>query len=113
MVIDPVQAKLNDWLGKVPDYYEVVEAYENYGELKAQIVLVKRQIGKALESLDIEKPRSNEAKKKKDKATAELNDTLADLEARLARVEAQVKRLEYIKTMFNAASYATKIKAGF
>lgn len=102
-----VQNKLDFWLENPPDYHDMHTAYTQYGKLRGKITLLKRQIQKTEEVImeDVEKPRSNEAKKLKINATSEMLDTLSRYEAELAEIESTIKILEFQKTMFNAASY--------
>lgn len=103
--------KLDPWANNPPSYYEMKEAYDSYGKLKAAIKRKERDISRAEESVtaEIDRPRSNEAKKAKLIATATMKDDLAELEAEFAIVESEVKALEFLKTMFQAATYRTKM----
>lgn len=111
--MDVVQERINQWLGEIPDYYHVVDSYDTLGKIKEEIILLKRTIAREIENLDLEKPRSNEAKKRKEEATSHLYDQLAALESQAAALEQRIKKLEYIKSMFSSCTYAARIKAGF
>jgi hypothetical protein len=110
-ITDMLLQKLEPWVNNPPNYYEMKESYDAYGKLRAAIKRKEREIARAEESvtIDNDKPRSNEAKKAKLNATATLKDELAELEAELAIVESEVKALEFLKTMFQAATYRTKM----
>lgn len=103
--------KLEPWINNPPEYITMINTYKAHGRLKAHIRLKKRDIERAEElvTAEIDKPRSNEAKKAKLEATATLKDELAELEAELEIVDAEVKALEFMKTMFNASNYRTRL----
>jgi hypothetical protein len=104
--------KISDWVTHVPDYYDMTSAYAKFGELKAQIIRIKREIERAEEQVAIqnERPRSNQARAERLQATSLLKDTLADAEAEAAVQEALVKSLEYRKAMFASATYSAKLR---
>jgi hypothetical protein len=110
-----LQTKLNVWLLNPPDYYDVTEAYTEYGRLRAAIKRKEREISRAEDiiTIEIDKPRSNEAKVAKLTATATLRDELSELEAEYAIIEAQIKVLEFMKSMFSAATYSTKVRTDY
>lgn len=103
--------KLEPWINNPPEYIVMIETYKQHGRLKSQIRLKKRDIERAEEQVTAEqdKPRSNDAKKAKLEATAKLKDHLAVLEAELEIIESEVKALEFMKTMFNASNYRTRL----
>ncbi len=107
---DALLKKLEPWANNPPDYHEMKRLYDEYGKLKAAIKRKEREITRIEESItaEIDKPRSNEAKQKKLKATADLKDDLAELEAEFAIIESEVKALEFLKTMFQAATFRVK-----
>jgi hypothetical protein len=111
VVESTLQQRLEPWVNNPPDYTVMVETYKSQGRLKAKIRLIKREIERTEDdiSVEVDKPRSNEAKKQKLAATSHLRDELADLEAELELVESDVKALEFMKTMFNAANYRTRL----
>lgn len=110
-----IAKKLEPWINNPPDYYEVIEAYKEMGRINAAIKRKQREISRAEENVtaEIDRPRSNDAKKAKLAATVTLKDELADLEADFAIVEAQVKALEFMKVMFNASNYRTRLAVDF
>jgi len=103
--------KLEPWINNPPEYDVMIETYKKHGRLKANIRLKKRDIERIEEEITskVEKPRSNEAKVEKLNATSTLKDELAVLEAELEIVEAEVKALEFLKVMFNASNYRTRL----
>lgn len=109
-IADTLLEKLEPWANNPPDYEEMNTTYREYGRLRAAIKRKERQISRAEESvtIDNDKPRSNDAKKAKLNATASLKDELSELEAEYAIVEAEVKALEFLKTMFQAATFRVK-----
>lgn len=111
--VDSVLArKLEPWINNPPEYDTMIETYKRQGRLKALIVRKKREIDRTIEELSRThdfKPRSNDAKLIKDNSTSHLRDDLADLEAELEVVESTVKALEFMKTMFNASNYRTRL----
>jgi hypothetical protein len=104
--------KVNEWLENVPDYHDMTECYATLGRLKAEIILLKREIERVEEQVSIEadKPRSNETRSKRLQATAILKDKLADCEANISQWEMHAKSLEFHKSMFASAAYTTKIR---
>lgn len=104
-------ARLEPWINNPPDYFEMREIYTKYGKLKADIRRKQREIDRAEEEVMrmVDRPRSNEAKLMKNNSTSHLRDQLAELEAELAIVESEVKALEFMKTMFNAANFRTRL----
>ncbi len=104
--------KLDPWLRNPPDYYETKQAYMKLGQCKALIKRKEREISRAEELItaEIDRPRSNEAKVAKLKATATMKDELAELEAEFAVVESEVKALEFMKSMFSSAMYRMKMQ---
>jgi midasin (ATPase involved in ribosome maturation) len=106
------RSKLHEWIDNVPDYYDMTKAYQTLGELRAQIIRLKREIERVEEQVSIEeqRPRSNEARSRRLQATSVLKDSLADFEAQTAVQEALVKSLEYRKSMFSSAAYTAKIR---
>lgn len=114
---DTVIAKrLEPWINNPPEYETMIETYKRQGRLKALIVRKKREIERTIEELNRThdfKPRSNDAKLMKDNSTSHLRDELADLEAELEVVEANVKALEFMKTMFNASNYRTRLAESY
>jgi hypothetical protein len=107
---DVLLHKLEPWANNPPDYHEMQRLYKAYGNFKAAIKRKEREITRIEESItaEIDKPRSNEAKQKKLKATVGLKDDLAELEAEFAIIESEVKALEFLKTMFQAATFRVK-----
>ena len=103
--------KLEPWVNNPPEYQTMIDRYKDHGRIKARIVTLKREIEKVEEAIsaEIDKPRSNEAKKAKITATSGLKDSLAELEAELEIVDAEIKALEFMKTMFNAANYRMRL----
>lgn len=108
---DIIRKKLSKWLDNPPDYDDVQSIYRQYGALRAKIRLLQRDIERIEEEInaDQEKPRSNEAKKAKNAATSKLRDQLAKLESGLVDIESRVKFIEYHKTMYNAASFQSRV----
>lgn len=104
--------RINEWLDNVPDYYDMTKAYEELGNIRAKIILIKREIERVEEqvSIEAERPRSNEARSRRLQATAVLKDSLADAEAKAVIQEALVKTYEYRKSMFASAAYTAKIR---
>jgi len=103
---------LDPWLNKIPDFFDVSNAYELVGKLKAQEIRKKRDIADAEDAITIEmdRPRSNETKKAKLQATNALRGDLLEIQAQLAEAEMQLKLLEYRKTMFTSAIYRMKLQ---
>jgi len=103
--------KLEVWINNPPEYDVMIETYKQHGRLKAKIRLIKREIERIEENITvlIDKPRSNEAKKAKLDATVSLKDALADSEAELELVDSEIKALEFMKVMFNASNYRTRL----
>lgn len=110
-----LQAKLEPWVNNPPDYTEMKVAYLAQGRLNSAIRLKKREIDKAEDMVtgEQDRPRSNDAKKAKLLATSTLKDELAQLEAELAVVDSEIKALEFMKVMFNAANYRTRLSMDF
>lgn len=112
-VQDVLAKQLEPWIKNPPNYYEMRATYTKYGKIRASIRKTQRDIERAEEEVirdnDV-KPRSNDAKILKNNATSALKDTLAELEAELAEIESEVKALEFMKTMFNAANYRTRLQ---
>lgn len=110
-----LQAKLEPWVNNPPDYIEMTTAYKAQGRLNSAIKLKHREIVRAEDevTVDQDRPRSNEAKKAKLAATSTLKDELAQLEADLAIVDSEIKALEFMKVMFNAANYRTRLSLDF
>jgi hypothetical protein len=104
--------KVSDWVSNVPDYYDMTAAYSLYGELKAQVIRLKREIERVEEQVAIqnERPRSNQARAERLQATSVLKDALADAEAQTAVQESVIKSLEYRKAMFASATYSAKLR---
>lgn len=109
---DTLMSKLEPWLNNIPDYHDVKTAYELSASLKKRIRLLQRDISKAEDDITavVDRPRSNETKQAKLKATSGLKDKLAELEADNIENDELIKLLEYRKTMLNAANYRTKIQ---
>lgn len=107
-----LQSRLEPWLNDIPDYFDVRDAYTEQGRLKARIRRVSRDIERKEDevSIEVDKPRSNEAKIAKLRATSVMKDELAELEAELAVVDSSVKLLEYRLKMYNASNYRTRIQ---
>lgn len=103
--------KLEPWINNPPEYETMIKTYKRQGILKAYIRRKKRDIERQEDTITVMdlKPRSNEAKKAKLDATTSLKDDLADLEAELEVIESEVKALEFMKTMFNASNYRTRL----
>lgn len=101
-----------DWLENPPDYYDMTTAYQRLGELRAQVIKLKREIERIEEQVSIaeERPRSNEARSRRLQATSILKDSLADTEAETAIQEAVIKSLEYRKSMYASVAYTTKLR---
>jgi len=110
-VEDVLLRNLEPWINNPPSYHEMRQMYAEYGRLRAAIRRKQREIDRAEEAVvaEADRPRSNDAKKAKLAATSTLKDELAELEAQLAIVESEVKALEFMKTMFNAANYRTRL----
>jgi seryl-tRNA synthetase len=108
---DILRKKLEPWINNPPEYSTMIETYKALGRIKAAIARKKREIERAEElvTVEIDKPRSNEAKKAKLSATADLKDELSELEAELEVIDAEVKALEFMKVMFNASNYRTRL----
>lgn len=106
-----LQQKLEPWMNNPPSYDEMIATYKKYGKINAAIKRKQREISKAEEHItsEIDRPRSNDARKAKLIATATMKDELAELEAELAEVESEVKALEFMRSMFNAANYRTRL----
>jgi len=104
--------KLEPWINNPPEYTIMVETYKAYGRCKADIRYKKREIERVEDEItsEIEKPRSNEAKKAKLSATSELKDQLTTLEANLEILEAEVKALEFMKSMFSSSNYRMRLQ---
>lgn len=102
-----IQVKLGPWVNNPPDFHDMTEAYDTYASLRSQIIQKKRDIERVEDEVTSEedKPRSNEARKKRLHATVQLKDQLADLEAAFAFAESTIKKLEYRKDMFKSANY--------
>lgn len=111
-IMNDIKNKLDFWLNNPPDYHDMHDVYTRYGKLRGKITLLKRRIQRTEEIImeDIEKPRSNEAKKMKINATAQMLDTLAGYESELCELEAEIKILEFQKTMFNAATFRSRME---
>ena len=112
VIENTISKQLEPWVNNPPAYETMIETYKKQGRLKAAIVRLKREIQRIEDqvSVDIDKPRSNEAKKAKLEATAEEKDKLSELEAELEIVDTDVKILEFQKTMFNAANYRMRLQ---
>jgi len=110
-----LQSKLEPWVNNPPDYTEMKSAYLTQGRYKSAIRLKKREVEKAEDLItgEQERPRSNDAKKAKLLATSTLKDELARLEADLEVIESEIKALEFMKVMFNAANYRTRLSMDF
>ena len=110
-----LQSKLEPWINNPPDYTEMTTAYKSQGRLNSAIRLKQREIARAedLVTGEQDKPRSNEAKKAKLFATSTLKDQLAELESELAIIDSEIKALEFMKVMFNAANYRTRLSMDF
>ena len=109
---DVLMKRLEVWVNNAPDYFEMRDIYKKYGITRAAITRKKRDIDRTEELItaEIDRPRSNDARKAKLNATAVLKDELAELEADLALIESEVKALEFMKTMFSSANYRTKLQ---
>ena len=110
-----LQSKLEPWVNNPPDYNEMKSAYLTQGRFKSAIRLKKREIEREEDTItgEQDRPRSNEAKKAKLLATSALKDQLAQLEADLEVIESEIKALEFMKVMFNAANYRTRLSMDF
>ena len=106
-----LRRKLEPWINNPPEYETMIETYKSLGRIKAAIARKKREIERAEElvTVEVDRPRSNEAKKAKLSATSELKDELSELEAELEVIDAEVKALEFMKVMFNASNYRTRL----
>lgn len=106
-VENTLSQKLEPWVNNPPDYKMMVETYKQYGRLKATITRKKREIERAEEqvTIEVDRPRSNEAKVAKLNATSTLKDELTEIEAELAECEADVKALEFMKSMFASSNF--------
>lgn len=105
------ERKIQSWIDSIPDYSTVEHAYAVHAEIKANIAKLRREIERTdEESIEGLKPRSNEARITRQRATATLRDTMAELEAALAESESRIKLLEYQKTMFSTASFIKRTK---
>lgn len=109
---DFLTKKLFPWIENVPDYYDVTEAYALFGNIKKKIRRKRQEISEAEEevTLKVDRPRSNEAKVEKLQATKLLKRELAELEATHDELEQKIKYIEYKKSMFSSALYASKMK---
>lgn len=105
-------SRVSDWLENPPDYYDMTNAYQRLGELRARVIKLKREIERVEEqvSIEAERPRSNEARSRRLQATSILKDSLADFEAETAIQETLVKSLEYRKSMYASMAYTTKLR---
>ncbi len=114
-VEDTLTHRLETWSNNPPQYEHMLETYKSLGRCKAAIVRKKREIETVEEAItvEIDKPRSNDAKKAKLNATSKLKDELTELLAELEILEAEIKTLEFLKTMFNAANYRMKMVDNF
>lgn len=103
--------KLEPWINNPPEYDLMIETYKSLGRIKAAIRRKKRQIEYAEEEVmrQVDRPRSNDARLMKNNSTSHLKDELAELEAELEIIDAEVKALEFMKTMFNASNYRTRL----
>lgn len=113
--IDPLRDKLEPWMNNPPDYDEMVRLYKEKGRLGASIKRKQREITRAEElvTAEIDRPRSNDAKKAKLNATASLKDELAEMEAELEIIDAEVKAIEFMKTMFTSSNFRSKMMYEF
>lgn len=109
---DVLKQRLDPWLNKIPDYFDVSAAYERLGQLKAKDIRKKHQIEEIEDTIiaESDKPRSNETKRAKLSATNILRRELSEIQAELAEAEAAVKLLEYRKNMFTSSIYRMKIQ---
>jgi uncharacterized protein (DUF3084 family) len=109
---DEIIQKYLQWQKNPPDYHDVCKAFDDLGNVRAQIAIMRREIKKIQEEIDLEidRPRSNEAKKRKITATSSLEDRLAELEAEEAKAEQRVKKLEYHKAMISNGNWSVKLK---
>lgn len=114
-VTNALQQKLEVWVNNPPDFDEMHTMYKEFGRLKALIKRKEREITRVEDGItaEIDKPRSNEAKKAKLNATTRLKDDLAELEAEYAIIESEVKALEFMRSMFNAANYRMRLLHDF
>lgn len=105
-------SRINEWLENPPDYYDMTSTYKRLGELRAQVIKLKREIERIEEqvSIEAERPRSNETRSRRLQATTVLKDSLADIEAETAIQETLVKSLEYRKSMYASMAYTTKLR---
>src|SRR5688572_65546 len=110
MIDDPVMKILREWLTNPPDFWDVNNVYDTLGDLKKRARLLRRRINATEDEIDIEvdKPRSNEVKKRKLEATRAMADELAEVEANIEYGEMQAKKLEFAKTMFQSSGYILK-----
>jgi hypothetical protein len=90
----------------------MTSTYKRLGELRAQVIKLKREIERVEEqvSIEAERPRSNETRSRRLQATTVLKDSLADIEAETAIQETLVKSLEYRKSMYASMAYTTKLR---
>ena len=112
-ITQAVLKKLDPWLNNVPDFDDVKQAYQSRGKLQSERTATLRNIESIEEEIltdEKNKPRSNETRIRKLKATQELRDYLTDIEMQLATVENECKLLEFRKSMFSAACYRMKIQ---
>lgn len=114
-VEDVLRKKLEPWINNAPEYQVMVDTYKQYGRCKSDIRYKKREIERAEELVivEVDKPRSNDAKKAKLAATSVLKDELTTLEANLEIIEAEVKALEFMKTMFNASNFRMRLQESY
>lgn len=107
---EELSRRLSGWINNPPDYYDTSETYQKIGELKAAIIRKKGAINRAekLALMEEDRPRSNEAKKRKVDATLHLEDELVELEATLVVYEAKAKQIDTAKSMYVASTYALK-----
>lgn len=110
-----LQAKLEPWVNNPPDYTEMKEAYLQQGKLRSAIRLKKREIERTEEQVmrEVDRPRSNDAKRIRNNSTTALKDSLAVLEADLEIIESEIKALEFMKNMFSSANYRTRLLQDF
>jgi hypothetical protein len=107
-----IEDRLNSWLNNPPDYYTVTEVYDRLSELKRRARLYRGDISRIEDevSIEVDKPRSTEAKKRKLEATAGIVAELVLLEAEIEYYSEQAKKFEYIRGMFASSSFALKTR---
>ena|SRR5688500_4193573 len=101
--------KLNQWLDS-PDRFTMEDTYDKIGKLERAIKLLQKDMRKAENAAidEIDKPRSNEAKKIRNKIVDPFLDQIADIEAELCILNAERRKLEYRRDMYKQAGWHYK-----